>query len=244
MKSKIIFLICGLLVLEFSSGYSQTADQIIEKYLNARGGTDSLRNIKTVHLIGKIQTAGMELPVVYYWKAPDKIRFQVDLRGKSGITVFTGDSGWIVDPSTNTFLPKKLSPQEVAQKKPLISCLMVFFDNLLLNYNKNHYKVEYNGKDSSASGMSYKISIRMTDGTNVCYYIDAKNYLDYHHKVTFPDLNSTFDVSLKEFTYFNGINIPMEIESRIQDQRITKIVIEKMMLNTDLNDDLFSMPQF
>ena len=221
---------------------SQTKDEIISKHLKARGNLDSLKNLKTLVIVGNIQTSGVDLPMVYMKKMPSKIRFQVDLNGKTAVTVFDADSGWIADPTSGNMIPKKLSPGEVSQKKPLISYLMVFFDDLLLTCPRNI--ITYDGIEKQGNHYAYKLNVSIADGTKICYYIDTKNFIDYTHKVTFPDLNTTFTVSLNNFANSEGLNFPLEIESKIQEQKITKLTIKQLKINGDIDDSVFIMPKF
>ena len=233
----LIFIVSSLLL------FSQTAEEIIKKNLEARGGKN-LNSIGAVQFIGKIETAGKTFKLLYIKKLPDKIRFQVDMNGTPGVTVFVADSGWIFDPSQGQYEPTKLSPEEVKLKKPLINYLMVFFDDLLLNYKSKSYNVSYVGKEKIDGKEAYKILVMLKDGTVVTYYIDTKTYLDYHHKVLFSDLNVIFDIELSDFTIFDGINIPLVIESKVKNQSMTKVTIETIKINPKLNEKYFEMPKF
>ncbi len=222
---------------------AQTADEIIKKNLEIRGG-DRLYSIGAVQFIGKLETAGKTYKLLFIKKMPDKIRFQVDMNGTQGVTVFTNDSGWIFDPSQGIYEPQKLTKQEILQKKPLISYLMVFFDDLLLDYKNKSYKVSYIGKETINGKPAYKILIMLKDGTVITYYIDTKTFLDYHHKVLFTDLNVIFDIYLSKFAIVEGINVPLVIESKVKNQSMTKITIETIKINPKLNDKYFEMPKF
>lgn len=221
---------------------AQTKDDIIKRNLHSRGGIDSLNNIKSIYIVGKIETEGVELPMAYIRKMPSKVRFQVEISGKPAVTVFTADSGWIADPTSPTYMPKKLTPSEIVQKKQLINYLMVFFDDLLITCPKNY--ISYKGIDKSQGKPAHKLEIRMPDGIFIEYFIDTKNYIDYTHLVTFPDINTTFNISLGNYALVEGVFIPMEIESKIKDTKITKIKIEQIKINGDVEDSLFDFPKF
>ena len=222
---------------------AQTATEIIKKHLEARGGK-MLNAVSAIKLIGTLETNGKSYKLLFVKKMPDKMRFQVDMNGTPGVTVFSGDSGWIFDPIQGLYEPQKLTPVEVMQKKPLIKYLMVFFDDLLLNYKSEKCKVSYIGKEKIDGNTAYKILVMMQDGTVITYYIDSKTFLDYHHKVLFPDLNVIFDIELSQFVFVEGLNIPLVIESKVKNQSMTKVTIETVKINPKLNDQYFKMPEF
>jgi len=242
---KIIKIILSLLVFCVFSAQinAQTAEEIIKKHIEARGG-EFLKSVHSIKLVGKLETSGRSYKLLFIKKMPDKIRFQVDMNGTPGVTVFTGDSGWIFDPSQGLYEPRKLSLAEVKQKKPLITYLMVFFDDLLLNYKNRKCKVSYIGKEKINNHTAYKILVMMQDGTIITYYIDTKTYLDYRHKVLFPDLDVVFDIELSQFVFVEGLNIPLVFESKVKDQSMTKVTIETIKINPELNDKYFSIPKF
>jgi hypothetical protein len=121
---------------------------------------------------------------------------------------------------------------------------MVFFDDLLLHYKNKSYKVSYIGKEKFHGRTYFKILVMLKDGTVVTYYINSKTYLDDYHKVLFTDLNVIFDIELSQFAIVEGINIPLVIESKVHNQRMTRITIETIKINPKLNDQYFEMPKF
>ncbi len=245
--AKFIFNLFIIIFLISTISYSQTVEEIINKSLKARGNIDSLRNITSVHFIGKISTAGQDIKMAFIMKLPDRIRFQVEMNGRQAVTCFKGDSGWIFDPSQNdaeATHPKQLSKPEIAQKLPLIKYLMVFFDDLLLNYKEKSLKSSNLGIDTINGKPMYKLLFLMKDGTVVTYFVDTKSYLDTYHKILFPDLNIVFEVFLSNFATVSGIRIPLTIESKVKDQQMTKITIETMRINEVIKDEFFDMPKF
>ena len=224
--------------------YSQTADEIINKSLQARGNVDSLKAVKTVHFIGKINSGGQDIKMAFIKKLPDKMRFQVEINSRQAVTCFAGDSGWIYDPSQNIkdFLPKQLTKAEIHQKKPLIEYLMVFYDDLLLTYKERTVKTSYLGKDTINGKPMHKVLFMLKDGTVVTYFFDVKNYFDTYHKVLFPDLNIVFDIYLSNFATVSDFKIPLTIESKVKDQQMTKVTIETMRFNEVIKDEYFNMP--
>lgn len=237
---KLIILFSALFCQNYTM--AQTAEQLIKEHLDAKGG-DNLHSIHSVKFIGKIETSGQEYKMLYIKQLPDKIRFQIDMNSAMGVTVFNGTTGWIYDPTQGQHIPTELTPQEISQKKPLIEYLMVFFDDLLLNYKSRSMKVSYIGKETIKKQNVHKLLVMLNDGTAVTYFIDDKTKLDYHHKVLFPDLNIIFDVELSNFADVEGIKVPLTVESKISDKSMTKITIETIKINPELNDQYFEMPK-
>lgn len=234
-----------IFVLIFSSInlYSETPEGMIKKNLRARGDIDSLQNLKTFRIIGKIETEGTEFPMVYYYKSPDKYRIQIDLMGQSGITVFNGDEGWIVDPSQNIFTPQKLTDMDVASIKPMLNCIFSFYSNQLINYETKGIKLDSLYQSTYEGKKVFNLAFTTPGNHHYIYTIDPNTYLDFVHTVVLGSTNLTFNLKLMEFYSFNGIVFPRIIESKVNNnQRLTKVKIENIQVNNPIEDNLFSMP--
>ena len=72
-----------------------TADQILEKYVQAAGGAAAIDKITTRVMKGTIDFGGNSLPIEIYCKAPDqRISFTHMPQGES-VTAFNGHEGWL-----------------------------------------------------------------------------------------------------------------------------------------------------
>lgn len=72
-----------------------TADQLLEKYVNALGGSSAIDKVTTRVMKGTIDFGGKSLPIDIYCKAPDaRISFTHMPEGDS-VTAFNGQEGWL-----------------------------------------------------------------------------------------------------------------------------------------------------
>jgi photosynthetic reaction center cytochrome c subunit len=74
-----------------------SADQVIDKYLQAVGGTDALGKIDTLVEHGHISFGGRQAPVDVYVKAPDKRLSVMHMPNGDSITAFDGQAGWLAN---------------------------------------------------------------------------------------------------------------------------------------------------
>jgi photosynthetic reaction center cytochrome c subunit len=72
-----------------------TADQLLEKYVQALGGSPAIDKVTTRVMKGTIDFGGKSLPIDIYCKAPDeRISFTHMPEGDS-VTAFNGHEGWL-----------------------------------------------------------------------------------------------------------------------------------------------------
>lgn len=80
---------------EMKENSGPTADQLLEKYVNALGGASAIDKITTRVMKGTIDVGGKSLPIDIYCKAPDeRISFTHMPEGDS-VTAFNGHEGWL-----------------------------------------------------------------------------------------------------------------------------------------------------
>src|SRR6266446_8425374 len=76
---------------------SQSADEIIAKYIAFIGGVQKWKKIKTITSSGTYNYGGMEFPFNAWSKAPDLYKYDVTSNGKSFNQAFDGSEGWKID---------------------------------------------------------------------------------------------------------------------------------------------------
>src|SRR5579859_298549 len=79
------------------SAAKPSADQVIDKYLQAIGGTEALAKVNTLVEHGEINFGGRQVPVDVYAKAPDKRLSVMRMPNGESITAFDGQAGWLAN---------------------------------------------------------------------------------------------------------------------------------------------------
>src|SRR5258708_30794120 len=78
---------------------SQTADELIAKNIQARGGMEKMKAIKTLRMTGKFEGGGGFTASVGQENArPNLIRENFTLQGMTAIQAYDGSTGWQIHP--------------------------------------------------------------------------------------------------------------------------------------------------
>ena len=103
-----------LAVTSFSASRAQTADEIINKYVEAIGGKDKLQQIKTVYMENTTQVMGNDGPSTI--TAVNGIGYKIvsEVNGQTFIQVLTDKGGWQVNPYAGAVTPTPL-PEDIVQ---------------------------------------------------------------------------------------------------------------------------------
>lgn len=75
-----------------------TADQLIEKYVNAAGGASAIDKVATRVMKGTIDFGGRSLPIDIYSKDPDERISFTHMQDGDSVTAFNGHEGWLGSP--------------------------------------------------------------------------------------------------------------------------------------------------
>ena len=73
-------LCCAALFLAGTAG-AQTVDEIIAKNIQARGGLDKLKAVKTIRMTAKINQGGFRATVLQENQRPNKVREEFIIQG-------------------------------------------------------------------------------------------------------------------------------------------------------------------
>src|SRR5262245_14144903 len=78
---------------------AQTADEIISKNIQARGGLEKIKAVKSMKMIGRMTIGpGAEAPLTVEIKRPNKMRLDVTFQGMTLTQSYDGKKGWVINP--------------------------------------------------------------------------------------------------------------------------------------------------
>src|SRR5690348_13419152 len=101
----------GLLLASLLSG--QTAEELVQRNLAAKGGIDKLKSIKTLRMTGRMQMGSMTAQVGEDAMAPDLLRQNFTLQGMTAVQAYDGKTGWKISPFEGRRDPELAGEQEL-----------------------------------------------------------------------------------------------------------------------------------
>ena len=228
----VLFLIAG------NSIMSQSLDDILKEHFSAIG-QDNLLKVNTQKITGKMIQGGIEIPFIQMSKRPGKIRAEGTFQGLTFIQTFNGIEGWMLNPFTGVTDPQPMSEEDLKEMH-----YQADMDGMLWNWNEKGYTVTFDGKDEMEGTSCLKVKLDTKEGDSFTYYIDADSYLMLRSNSKMKRLGNEIesDTYYSNYTMVEGIAVPGKIETKMKDQLMGTLVIEKVELNSDLDDTLFEKP--
>lgn len=230
-----------LTVLFLVSGISLTA-QSLEDILNdhfAAIGQDNLLKVNTQKTTGKMLQSGLEIPFIQMIKRPGKVRIEATLQNLTLIQTFNGSEGWTINPFAGVTDPQPMSEDEVKSMK-----YNGDMDGMLWNWKEKGYTVTLEGEEDMEGTPSLVVKLVTGTGDTFTYYIDSDTFimLRLNTKMLVMGNENESDTYLSNYMMVDGIAVPGKIETKVKDQIVMTLVIDKVELNTDIDDTLFEKP--
>jgi hypothetical protein len=221
---------------------AQTADDLVKKYIDARGGIDKIKAVQSERVTGHISFApGVEGPFLLEFKRPLKLHMEATIQGHSLFRVYDGKSaGWVVDPYAEDKAPQPMSAEDLSTISDESD-----FDGPLVDYKSKGNQVELAGKDEIDGKPVFKLKLTRKNGEARVYYLDAHSFLVVRWDSATLIEGTEFPIQnfLRDYREINGLQFPFEVDTSIADSpQQRKFIIEKVELNPPIDDAHFAKP--
>jgi len=231
----------ALAILLATPAVAQTVDELVAKNLQARGGADKIKAVKSTRTTGKmVMGQGMEAPFVISEKRPNQTRMEFTFQGMTGVQAYDGKNGWTLMP----FMGKK-EPEAVPEEENKLMEEQADMDGPLVDYKAKGHKVELVGKEQVEGADAYKLKLTMKNGKTRTIYLDADSYLEIkmEAKRTVRGAEVDGETTYGDYKEESGLMVPHTIETGVKGApQKQKLILEKFEMNMDLPDSLFAMP--
>ena len=232
----------GALLLGASlSTYAFTADELVQKNVEARGGAQRLKALQGVRTTAKAKFGSLDADFVRRQKRPGKIRDEFILQGLVGIQAHDGTQGWAVTPWQGRKDPDKLSADDA---KGLIEEADI--EGALVDYQAKGHKVEYLGTEDVDGTEAHKLKLIRSNKDFQFIFLDPDHFLairiETHQWLRGAEQVSETDFG--EYEQVGGIWWPFAFASGAKGSTSKgTFAVEKIELNPDLDDALFRFPE-
>lgn len=219
---------------------AQTVDEIIAKNIQARGGLEKLKGVKSLRTTVKFSDGSFRAEFRQENKRPGKVREEFIVQGMAQIQAYDGKTGWQISPFSGRRDPDLMSQDDM---KSLI--VDGDIDGPLVDYKEKGHKAELVGHDSMEGTDCFKIKLSMKNGDIRYYYLDTDSYLDLKVEVqtTIRGALQESELYYGDYEQVNGIYYPFAVEQAQKGSSSRQqFSVEKIEQNVDLDDSLFAMP--
>jgi outer membrane lipoprotein-sorting protein len=243
-RKTIAALALGLLAaLSPGAAEAQTADELIEKNIQAKGGREKLKAVQTLRLTGKMTVGpGADAPFTLEMKRPNKGRIEFQFQGMTGVQAYDGTTGWSLMP----FLGKKdaevMSAEDLKQVEDQFD-----LEGPLMDYKAKGHQVELLGKEDLEGTPAYKLKLTKKNGEVSTVFLDAEYFLELREeaKRTMRGQEMETVSTYGDYKPVDGMVFAHSFNVQVKGAPVPPQVmtIEKVEVNPEVPDARFTMPK-
>jgi hypothetical protein len=220
-----------------------TAEQIVNRNIEVRGGFEAWSKIQTIIWAGHLESERSPVPSLPFQlkeKRPDMSRFEITEPSQRSLRVFNGVGGWKM----------KLGADGKPEVKPLTAQEVKFaraapgLEGPLVDYRARGSTIELEGDDEIDGRKDYRIGVTLASGEHQTVWIDAESFLDSRFDRTAYSQNGSrgvITVRYRDYKEVQGLALPSLIEiGGAAASKPDRMVIERVALNAAIPEREFA----
>ncbi len=224
------------------TAFSQTAEELVQKNIEAKGGMEKIKAIKTVRLTGKLDAGGGFTAVVGQEnKRPNRLRETLTLQGMTRVQAYDGSTAWEIRPFGGRKDPQLMGEDDV--RDLLIDADL---DGPLLDYKEKGNQVEYLGHDIVDGDDALRVKVTLKNGDMIYYYLDPDTFLEIRTERREFVRGAVHDIvtDLGSYKPVAGVMFPFSVSGGPKDDPTSwqSVTYEKIEANLALPDSDFAVP--
>ena len=247
MKKTIKLLFASVLTFAATFAQAQTAEEIVNKYIEVTGGAAKWAELKSVKMTAKGKQGGMEFPITSLQKAPNLMKQSVSFQGKEiTMSAFDGKVTW----KTN-FMTMKAEKGEAEDSENAAKSMD--FPDPFLNYKAKGYSIALEGEEKVEGTDCYKIKLTKkpikVDGKEEedfsYYFFDKENGVVIMNRSVMkkgPGKDQAIETLMSDYQEVNGLFFPFTVSQKMNGQVVFSMAIEKLEMNVAIDNKEFAFP--
>ena len=234
----LVVFVLGIVFMQFVQG--QTADEIINKYIDARGGKEKLNAVKVLYMEGSRQMMGSEIPVKVTVVQGKLFRTDFEFGGSSGYSIVTPTQGW-------SYVPMRSQSVDQIPADALKGMQgQLDIAGPLVDYAAKGNKVELQGKETVDGKEAYKIKLTTAAGRDIIYYIDTNTNLLIQSKATAAPMGRNANAvpqeiitNYSDYKSIDGVLFPQTIANPGSGMQGGSTTFDTIVINKTISEDQF-----
>lgn len=224
-----------------SLAYTQTADELVNKNIQAKGGFEKIHAIKSIRITGKLSGGGgFTAATVQENQRPNLVRETFSLQGMTAVTAYDGATGWQIQPFEGHKDPELMGEDDL---RDLL--LDADFDGPLVDYKEKGNTVEYMGHDVVDGDDALRLKVTLKNGDIIYYFLDPDTYLEIRKEIQEFIRGSVREsvVEMGSYKPVAGVMYPYSFSQGSKSNPAAQTTtVEKIEVNVPIGQADFAVP--
>jgi outer membrane lipoprotein-sorting protein len=250
MRQRIVWVAVSMAIGFADAALAQTADELVAKNLQAKGGLENLKAVQGMKITGRVTLpgpgggGGVEVPIIITTKKqPNRFRQESEFQGQKIIIGFDGASAWMINPRIGA------NPQPIEGDRLEFVKQQADLDGPLVDYKAKGTTIEVQGVETVDGKKVHKLKVTPKIGRTVTLYLDAETGLESKTVLEPPrdasgqgSAAATLESVFSNYQRVGGrLTVPHTIQQKVNGQ-VLQINIERIEISPSIEDSLFTMP--
>ena len=222
-------------------GWTQTADELVNKNIQAKGGIEKIKAIKSVRISGKMTLGpGVKAASMQENERPNLVRETVSLQGMTAVTAYDGSTGWQIQPFEGHKDPELMGEDDL---KDLL--LDADFDGPLVDYKEKGNMVEFMGHDEVDGDDALRLKVTLKNGDIIYYFLDPDSSLEIRKEMQEFIRGSVRErvIEMGSYKPVDGVMYPYSISQGPKNNPAAQtLTVEKIEVNQQISAADFAVP--
>lgn len=235
MRRILAITLVTFLVITSAKAQTPTAEKIIDKYIQAIGGAQKWKAVKSMKLAVTLRTSGIDIPGVVQATADGRQRMEFTYSGLKMIRAYDGITAWAFDQFNGMAAPARL-PEEQAKDLTDEEFLDEFID-----YKEKGATVAYLGKEEYEGLPYHKVSKKEKDGEEAVFLFDEETGLLLLKREQADGALS--ETQYQDYKEVNGLTMPMKVIGKSNGQILQSFIVKEATFDVEMSEELFAFPK-
>jgi len=227
-------------VLSAAAVTAPTVDDVVARYVAARGGVKKIKALQTLRQKGVATAgAGRKALVMREIARPGKSRFEFTVQGVTAVYMSDGVRGWQVSPFDGDLTPAPLSAEVLAEASEQAD-----IEGPLVDWKAKGHTLELLGRETVGGAEAYKLKLTLKSGAVRYEYLDVRTLHHVRSDSTrqVRGRSVQIETTFADFKKTGGILFPRRVEVRAagRPERLS-VTVEKVEVNPPLDDARFEL---
>ena len=244
MSKTILRAVPALLLLGAAPALAITAEEIVAKNVEARGGAAALASLRSLRRTGRYVLPGrnIQITLTEVRERPGRIREEATYQGLTQIQAFDGEKGWQVQPFEGRKEPVLMSEDDA---KPFR--LAADLDGAFVNAKAKGHTLEYLGTEDVDGTLAHKLRVGLKWGGDVTVWIDPDTWMVIRdlQTTTVRGAEQETETDYGDYEKVGGVYVPMSEESGPRNSPSAergKSIYDRAEANVAVAADAFAFP--
>ena len=219
---------------------AQSLDEIVARYVAARGGAERLSSLQSMSLVGTISLGpGGTGPFRLELKRPGRMRVEITAQGMTLTQATDGLAAWVIAPMVGGGGAVILPEEEAVGLKDQAD-----LEGPLVNWAAKGNKLALQGRETRFGGDAFRLKLTLKSGDVRHVYIDRQSFRQIAEEGERPTPRGRvlIETRLSDHRMVDGLLVPFVLDISAGAEERQRVAFEKVEENPPLDDARFAVP--